>query len=262
MASLVLKMSISLDGYVASLDGSTGWLAAGRSDDSTSWVVETVSNAGAHLIGAATYAEWAGYWPTASGPFAKAMNEIPKVVFSNSLTSADWGETEIATGDLAEAIRRLKQAALLRRIPARPGRDTLRPIACRDRLDRRVPPCHPPGRPGRGRADLHRTAHHRIGEHHRLQRRSRRPRLRRAPVIEPDRQPGSGRASSTLPRCRPSSREVAAPALDRSPTDSRSPTGALSSGRLSAGEEDRALAISGGSVSCMGDLDSQMRLPG
>ena len=103
MASLVLKMSVSLDGYVASLDGSTGWLAAGRSDDSTSWVVETVSNAGAHLIGAATYAEWAGYWPTASGPFAKAMNEIPKVVFSNSLTSADWGETEIATGDLAEA---------------------------------------------------------------------------------------------------------------------------------------------------------------
>ena len=109
MASLVLKMSVSLDGYVASLDGSTDWIAAGRSDDSTSWVVETVSNAGAHLIGAATYAGWAGYWPGASGPFAKPMNEIPKVVFSNSLTSADWGETEIAAGDLAEAITRLKQ---------------------------------------------------------------------------------------------------------------------------------------------------------
>ena len=37
------------------------------------------------------------------------MNEIPKVVFSNSLTSADWGETTIATGDLADAIARLKQ---------------------------------------------------------------------------------------------------------------------------------------------------------
>jgi dihydrofolate reductase len=109
MASLVLKMSVSLDGYVASLDGSTDWLAAGRSEDSTSWVVETVSNAGAHLIGAATYAEWAGYWPAASGPFARAMNETPKVVFSNSLTSADWGETEIATGDIADTITRLKQ---------------------------------------------------------------------------------------------------------------------------------------------------------
>ncbi len=109
MASLVLKMSVSLDGYVASLDGSSDWIAAGRSDDSTSWVLETVSNAAAHLIGAATYAGWAGYWSGASGPFAKAMNEIPKVVFSDSLKSADWGETEIAAGDLAEAVARLKQ---------------------------------------------------------------------------------------------------------------------------------------------------------
>ena len=109
MASLILKMSVSLDGYVAPADGSSDWAAAGRSDDGASWVVETLSNAGAHLIGAATYTAWAGYWPGASGPFAKAMNEIPKVVFSNSLTSADWGETTVAAGDLTEAIARLKQ---------------------------------------------------------------------------------------------------------------------------------------------------------
>ena len=53
MAPLVLKMSISLDGYVAPPDGSGGWKLAGRSD-------------------------------RASGPFAEPMNEIPKVVFSNS----------------------------------------------------------------------------------------------------------------------------------------------------------------------------------
>lgn len=33
MASLVLKMSVSLDGYVAPVDGSTDWIAAGASDD-------------------------------------------------------------------------------------------------------------------------------------------------------------------------------------------------------------------------------------
>jgi hypothetical protein len=33
MASLVLKMSVSLDGYVVPLDGSTDWIDAGRSDD-------------------------------------------------------------------------------------------------------------------------------------------------------------------------------------------------------------------------------------
>jgi dihydrofolate reductase len=109
MATLILKMSVSLDGYVAPANGSTDWITAGSSDDARSWSVKTVSNAGAHLIGAATYAGWAGYWPGASGPFAKPMNEIPKVVFSNSLASADWSETTIATGDLAEAITRLKQ---------------------------------------------------------------------------------------------------------------------------------------------------------
>ena len=30
-------------------------------------------------------------------------------MFSNSLTAADWDETTIASGDLAEAITRLKQ---------------------------------------------------------------------------------------------------------------------------------------------------------
>jgi dihydrofolate reductase len=109
MASLVLKMSVSLDGYVAPLDGSTDWVAAGRSDDGAGWSLATVSNAGVHLMGATTYAGWAAYWPGASGPFAEPMNAIPKVVFSNSLASADWPETTIATGDLAEAVTRLKQ---------------------------------------------------------------------------------------------------------------------------------------------------------
>ncbi len=90
MASLVLKMSVSLDGYVAPIDGSTDWIAAGGSDDALSWTLETVRNAGAHLMGATTYAVMAAHWPGASGPFAKPMNEIPKVVFSDSLASADW----------------------------------------------------------------------------------------------------------------------------------------------------------------------------
>jgi dihydrofolate reductase len=109
VASLVLKMSVSLDGYVAPLDGTTDWVAAGRSEDGASWTVETLSGAAAHLVGAATYTAWAGYWPGASGPFAAPMNEIPKVVFSNSLASAGWGETTIAAGDLSEAVTRLKQ---------------------------------------------------------------------------------------------------------------------------------------------------------
>ena len=67
MASLTLKMSVSLDGYIAPLDGSTDWIAAGGSEDGLRWTVETVASAGAHLIGAATYAGWAGTGPARPG---------------------------------------------------------------------------------------------------------------------------------------------------------------------------------------------------
>lgn len=61
MVSLVLKMSVSLDSYVAPTDGSSDWVTAGRSEDDAAWTLETVSNADTHLIGAATYARWAEY---------------------------------------------------------------------------------------------------------------------------------------------------------------------------------------------------------
>src|SRR6478735_5048380 len=78
VAMLVLKMSVSLDGYIASADGSSGWEAAGRSPDGAEWVLDTVSNAGAHLVGAATYARWAGFWPGASGLLTAPLTMEPR----------------------------------------------------------------------------------------------------------------------------------------------------------------------------------------
>lgn len=109
MIPLILKMSMSLDGFIAPADGSTGWEAAGRSPDGAEWIADTLGNASAHLVGANTYARWAGFWPDQSGPIADAMNDVPKVVFSSSLTSVDWPETTIASGDLTEAVARLKR---------------------------------------------------------------------------------------------------------------------------------------------------------
>jgi len=51
----------------------------------------------------------AAFWPTSKSEYARLMNEIPKVVFSNTLRHVDWPETRIAPGDLSEEIRRLKR---------------------------------------------------------------------------------------------------------------------------------------------------------
>jgi dihydrofolate reductase len=108
MRRLILQTGLSIDGYVAALDGSHPW---GATDDDAvkRWILDSVWGAGAHLMGRVTYEEMAGFWPTSTSDYARPMNEIPKVVFSRTLTHADWHETRIAGGDLREEIERLKR---------------------------------------------------------------------------------------------------------------------------------------------------------
>ena len=110
MRRLILQTSLSIDGYVAALDGSHPWSEGGDGDENVKrWILDSVWAAGAHLMGRVTYEEMASFWPTSDSDFARPMNEIPKVVFSNSLTTADWPDTTIASGDLTEAVTKLKQ---------------------------------------------------------------------------------------------------------------------------------------------------------
>jgi dihydrofolate reductase len=117
MRNVVLKMDMSLDGYVGPVDDDAEWIMRDFDDELSQWVVDEVLwQAGTHAMGRATYEDMAGYWPSADSVFAAPMNEIPKVVFSKSLTSADWAESRIASGDLGDEIARLKQE---------PGKDVL-----------------------------------------------------------------------------------------------------------------------------------------
>jgi len=59
-------------------------------------------------MGGTTYQEMAAYWPRSTEPYAAAMNDIPKIGFSRTLTEASWPTTRIARGDLAAEIAALK----------------------------------------------------------------------------------------------------------------------------------------------------------
>ena len=111
MRQVVLKFWISLDGY--SCDPGTElyqFLQELPEDEGDAYFVNRLRQAGTHIMGRVTYEGMADVWPTSDNPIAAPMNEIPKVVFSDSLTAADWGETTIVAGDdLAEAITRLKR---------------------------------------------------------------------------------------------------------------------------------------------------------
>ncbi|GLY77379.1 dihydrofolate reductase family protein [Actinoallomurus iriomotensis] len=120
MRRLILGFYVSLDGKSA--DGDNGIRDVMDSIDDPEqeeYFVSRLWEAGAFLMGRKTYEICAGYWPTSDHPSAKAMNEIPKVVFSRTLETADdWPETRIAGGDTAEEIAKLK---------AGPGKDL---VAC------------------------------------------------------------------------------------------------------------------------------------
>lgn len=116
MRRLILKMHLSLDGYVATAAGDNRFIFASLDDGLTAWIVAGVWEAGLHIMGRKTYRDMAAYWPGSTEPFAPPMNEIPKAVFSRSLAAAPWGETEIVRGELSGEIARLK---------AQPGKDIL-----------------------------------------------------------------------------------------------------------------------------------------
>jgi dihydrofolate reductase len=124
---LVLKMSVSLDGFVCGPNGELDWIFRTRGADSTEWVLNTLHEAGVHIMGSRTYYDMAAFWPYSDSPLAPAMNDIPKVIFSRSGikdgTQVDrtpgvtptaavlqsWAEPAVARGDLAEEVLRLKE---------------------------------------------------------------------------------------------------------------------------------------------------------
>jgi dihydrofolate reductase len=109
MRPVVLQMGVTLDGFVHGAKGYEDWGLPPEEGEVVAWKAASLREAGTHIMGRVTYEEMAAVWPTSSGVYADVMNEIPKVVFSTTLTSADWPETRIAGGDLAEDIGRLKR---------------------------------------------------------------------------------------------------------------------------------------------------------
>jgi dihydrofolate reductase len=111
MRPLILKMEISLDGFVGRPDGDVEWIFRTFDDELSKHAVELLGSAGVHAMGRVTYEDMAAHWPTSDEPYAPPMNDIPKVAFSRTLEHADWGPVRIARGDLAEEVAALKAEA-------------------------------------------------------------------------------------------------------------------------------------------------------
>ncbi|SEM75903.1 Dihydrofolate reductase [Chitinophaga rupis] len=130
MRKLILKVSMSVDGFMAGPNGEMDWFFKSRSEEGAAWLADTLWQAGLHIMGSRTFYTMASHWPFAKDAVAEPMNAIPKVVFTSkdkldlqakglnaqALKDANaspdahtWAEAQIANGDLAEEIKKLKQ---------------------------------------------------------------------------------------------------------------------------------------------------------
>ncbi|MGI8776190.1 MAG: dihydrofolate reductase family protein [Acidimicrobiales bacterium] len=137
MRPVLLQLGVTLDGFVHGTKGYEDWGLPPDDDEVVAWKVVSLREAGTHIMGRATYEAMASVWPTATGVYANVMNEIPKVVFSKTLTRADWPESRIASGDRSRnrPVQRFARTAV-----AGPDRGS--------HVPRRN--CHPPIPTGRG----------------------------------------------------------------------------------------------------------------
>ena len=108
---LVVMMGVSLDGLVARSAGfgAGGWGVPPEDPALKARKLDWLRDTGLHLMGRVTYEEMAGFWPVSDDEYAAPMNDIPKVVFSRTLTKADWAQSTIASGDVADEIGALKR---------------------------------------------------------------------------------------------------------------------------------------------------------
>ena len=88
MRNVILYMSMSLDGLVDS-DREHPGMAIPEGMDLKEWKLDRISKAGAHLMGRVTYEQMSSAWPQSDDPYAAPMNEIPKVVFSTTLSDSE-----------------------------------------------------------------------------------------------------------------------------------------------------------------------------
>ena len=117
MRRIVVSEFVTLDGVMEDPGGAEGFDRGGwafqfeRGPDGDKFKLDEVLEADALLLGRNTYEGFAKAWPTVTDEvgFAEKMNSMPKYVVSSTLESADWNNSTVINGDVAEEVAKLKQ---------------------------------------------------------------------------------------------------------------------------------------------------------
>jgi dihydrofolate reductase len=118
MRKLIVSMNLTLDGYYSGPDGELDWHLTSWTTEMGDAMCSQLAKADTILLGRITYNAMAAYCSImVAGPsrrseefaFANMMNCCTKIVFSKTIVSASWKNTELLKGNLAYQTTRLKK---------------------------------------------------------------------------------------------------------------------------------------------------------
>jgi dihydrofolate reductase len=112
MGKVIVFNLTTLDGYFEGPKREIDWHHV--DEEFNQFSIEQLNTVDTLLFGRLTYELMAGYWPTAQGikddPIvANKMNSLKKIVFSKTLSQADWQNTRLIKDNFVEEVSKLKR---------------------------------------------------------------------------------------------------------------------------------------------------------
>lgn len=118
MRKLKLQMQVTIDGFISGPEGQMDWLTFPWTADINAYVGQLTESFDTIVLGRNLAQGFIPHWATVAAdpknPDQAAgvkFTDTPKVVFTRTLDSHEWGNTTLAKGELAAEIRQLKEQA-------------------------------------------------------------------------------------------------------------------------------------------------------
>jgi len=114
MRKLKLQVQMTVDGFVAGPEGQLDWMTRDLDEGVITRIVQLTDTSDTILLGSKMTAGFIDYWEAVQPQspeygFARKMVDTPKVVFSKTLTRVAGKNVRVESGDLVQAVTRLKE---------------------------------------------------------------------------------------------------------------------------------------------------------
>ena len=113
MRKLTVFNFLTLNGFYKGPNEDISWHNHGSEEGE--YAAQGAQSESVLVFGRKTYQMMAGFWPTAEAQkrapaVADGMNKSEKIVFSKTLTKAEWHNSKLITGNLVDEIKKIKQS--------------------------------------------------------------------------------------------------------------------------------------------------------